>query len=70
MGANSQLALCILIAASGATSTLISKMSLVLRISEPRGEVGPILVQAASQSLDCLSVTPVGSWPYPGVGVK
>lgn len=48
MGANSQLALCILIAASGATSTLISKMSLVLRISEPRGEVGPILVQAAS----------------------
>lgn len=47
MGADSQLSLCILIAASGATSTFISKINLVLRISEPR-EVGPILVQAAS----------------------
>lgn len=48
MTTNSQLSLCILTAASGATATLISKMSLLLGISGGRGEVGPRLVQVAS----------------------
>ena len=46
--ANSQLSLCILVAASGATVTLISKTSSLLGIPEGRGEVVPNLVQIAS----------------------
>ena len=48
MGTNSQLSLCILVASSGATVTLISKTSSLLGIPEGRGGVVPNLVQIAS----------------------
>lgn len=47
MGADSQLSLYILTAASGALATLISKMCLGLGIQNTE-EVGPVLLQAAS----------------------
>ena len=63
MGTNSQLSLCIVIAASGATVTLISKTSSLLGISEGRGEVVPNLVPVTGMSFsNAIEAGPALDW--------